>query len=372
MTTRTSFVVVLALALSAAAVVAQPRASSPPPAGPAPGGKGEVGQLKTIVEVDVIIPSVGAGAEVQEWGRFFQTLGISAQLRQGNRDERPATTESVRGTLRTVRVVGRLDPRGTVLFDSRKFTTADREKVKEWLDELRVYGAQGTPDGKPLWGLDKTQFDEIFETLSRPTTTAFVGMTLKEALAAADWTMPYPLRIHTTATEAVADAAPLRVNPLGLAKGTALAALLADQRLGFRPERTPSGTIELVIQPLSMIPEPWPVGWPLDPDKPRHLVAPTYFQNGQVDFEQVPLKTVLEACSERTATPILIDYPRCLAKSIDPTMVMVSHPAKKLAYALVVNTVVHQARLSLSLKLDEGGMPFVHVYPFDPKPLPAK
>lgn len=369
MTTRTSLAVVLALSLCSTAAFAQPRPGSPP-TDAVPGAKGA--QLKTIVEVDVIIPSVGAGAEVQEWGRFFQTLGISAQLRQGNRDERPATTESVRGTLRTVRVVGRLDPRGTVLFDGRKFTTADREKVKEWLDELRVYGAQGTPDGKPLWGLDKTQFDEVFETLSRPTTTAFVEMTLKEALAAADWKMPYPVRIHTTAAEAVADTTPLRVNPQGLAKGTALAALLADQRLGFRPERTPSGTIELVIQPLSMIPEPWPVGWPLDPDKPRHLVAPTYFQNGQVDFEQVPLKTVLEACSERTATPILIDYPRCLAKSIDPAKVMVSHPAKKLAYALVVNTVVHQARLSLSLKLDEGGKPFVHIYPFEPKPLPTK
>lgn len=370
MTIRTSLAVVLAFSLCSSAAFAQPRAASSPPAGEVPGAKVAGGQLKTIVEVDIIIPPVGAGAEVQEWGRFFQTLGISAQLRQGNRDERPATTESVRGTLRTVRVVGRLDPRGTVLFDGRKFTTADRDTVKEWLDELRVYGAQGTPDGKPLWGLDKTQFDEVFETLSRPTTTAFVEMTLKEALASADWKMPYPVRVHTTAAEAVADATPVRVNPQGMAKGTALAALLADQRLGFRPERTPSGSIELVIQPLSMIPEPWPVGWPLDPDKPRHLVAPTYFQNGQVDFEQVPLKTVLEACSERTATPILIDYPRCLAKSIDPAKAMVSHPAKKLAYALVVNTVVHQARLSLSLKLDEAGKPFVHVYPFEPKPLP--
>jgi len=361
-------------------------AQAPPPApqptrprvqvvGPAAGRDAAKGDgLKTLVEVDIIIPPVGAGAEIQEWGRFFQTLGISAQLRQGNIDEKPATTESVRGTLRTVQVVGRLDPRGKVFFADRTYTPADREKVKEWMEELKVYGAQGTPEGKPSWGLNKDQFETLFETMSVPTEGAYTGLTFKEVLAAPDWKTAYPLRLHTS-TETVLSALSaeprMRISPTGLSRGTALACLLEDTGLGFRPERTPSGGVELTVHPLSAIKDAWPMGWPLDPVQPRNQIAPGYFKSGQVDFEQQPLTVVLAAISERAGLPILIDHPRCDAKKIDPSEARVSHPAKKLAYALVVNTVVHQVRLTAALKLDEAGKPFVQVAPFEPRPAVA-
>lgn len=326
--------------------------------------------LKTIVEVDIIIPSVGAGAEVQEWGRFFQSLGISAQLRQGNIDEKPSTTDSVRGTLRTVQVVGRLDPRGRVIFADRTYTAADKEKAKEWLEELKVYGAQGTPEGKPSWGLNRDQFEALFEAMSVPTENGYEGLTLKELLMAADWRTPYPIRLHTT-TETVLAALPaepkMRISPTGLSRGTALACLLEDAGLGFRPQRTPAGGVELIVYPLSAIKDPWPMGWPLEPSKPRNEIAPGYFKSGAVDFEQQPLTAVLEAIAERAGLPILLDHPRCEAKKIDPAEAKVSHPKKTLAYALVVNTVVHQVRLTASLKLDEAGKPFVQIAPFDPR-----
>ena len=354
---------------------ATPKAPTPPrpvrPQAPAGNASGRE-NVKTIIDVDIIIPPVGAGAEVQEWGRFFQSIGISAQLRQGLIGEKPATTESTRGTIRTVTVVGRLDPRGKVLFFDRTYTPADREKVKEWIEELKTYGAQGSPEGKPTWGLNKEQFEALFESLSKPTVETYKGRRLDEMLAGGDWKGEgqYPLRLHT-ATETVLSALTtehtIRIDPVGLSRGTALAILLEDAGLGFRPQRTPSGTIELTIYPLSAIKDPWPMGWPPDPVQPRNEIAPGYFKNGQVDFEGQPLDIVLAACAERAETPILIDYPKCEAKKVRPAEVLVSHPPRKLAYALVVNTVVHQARLTAPLKLDEAGKAFVHVMPFEPR-----
>ncbi len=330
------------------------------------------GNIKTIIDVDIIIPSVGAGAEVQEWGRFFQSIGISAQLRQGLIGEKPATTESTRGTIRTVTIVGRLDPRGKVLFFDRTYTPADREKVKEWIEELKIYGAQGSPEGKPTWGLNKEQFEALFESLGKPTAESCKGLSLNEMLAGRDWKGEgqYPVRLHTS-TETILSALTtehrIRIDPVGLSRGTALAILLEDAGLGFRPQRTPSGNIELTIYPLSAIKDPWPMGWPPDPVQPRNEIAPGYFKNGQVDFEGQPLDIVLAACSERAEIPILIDYPKCEARKVRPAEVLVSHPPRKLAYALVVNSVVHQAKLTAVLKLDESGKAFVHVMPFEPR-----
>lgn len=353
----------------ASKVVTPPQPVRPrgPAAGATPGDS-----LKTIVEIDIIIPPVGAGAEVQEWGRFFQSLGLSAQLRQGLIDEKPATTDSVRGTLRTVKVVGRLDPRGKVMFVDRAYTPADREKVKEWIEELKIYGAQGTPEGKPTWGLNKVQFEALFESLSKPTVGSYEGQSVGEVLAGEDWKGEgsYPLRLQTSAEAVITAPATehrMRINPVGLSRGTALAALLEDAGLGFRPQRNPSGQIELRVYPLSTITDAWPIGWPPDPVQPRNEIAPGYFKNGQVDFEGQPLTVVLAACSERAGIPILIDYPKCEAKNIHPAEALVGHPKKTLAYALVVNKVVHQARLTAPLKLDEAGKAFVHVLPFEPK-----
>jgi hypothetical protein len=351
-------------AFSASATQAQPgsRKPTPPPAAGA-------SDLKTIVEVDVIIPRAGAGAEVQEWGRFFNSIGISAQLRQGTSNEKPSTTDKVMGTLRTVQVVGRLDPRGQVYFADRSFSAADKEKFKEWLDELKVYGAQGAPQGKPLWGLNKEQFDVVHAALSVPTQGEYIGKTIPEILLGDDWKFANPIRLHSSAEAIRETGATCRTSTFGLTRGTGLANVLSDFGLGFRPQRMPNGQIELVVLPIKDLKDPWPVGWPLAPDKPRNEIAPSYFRSGPVDFENQPLSVVLGAIAQRTEVPILIDYVRCAAKKVNVDSAKVSHPKKSIAYALVVNTVVHQVKLIAQLRVDEADRPFVVVMPFEPRVL---
>ncbi len=48
--------------------------------------------------------------------------------------------------------MGQMDRTGAVAFPGQTFKMNEPEEIKKWLDEIKVYGAQGSPEGKKLWG----------------------------------------------------------------------------------------------------------------------------------------------------------------------------------------------------------------------------
>src|SRR5262249_30542554 len=157
-------------------------------------------------------------------------------------DEELATKDKMIGSLREVLAQGRLEKNGTITFQNRVFRQSDLPKLKEWFEELRTYGAQGSPEGQPLWGLSKQQFDPIYAALSDPIRADPEGVELLKALPLFKLPEAYPLRITRSAE------AQLRQEPappvihkslVGMTQGTALSVALGESGLGFRPRRTP-------------------------------------------------------------------------------------------------------------------------------------
>ncbi|REJ87469.1 MAG: hypothetical protein DWQ34_24950 [Planctomycetota bacterium] len=331
-------------------------------------------ESKTIVEFEILMPQFGAALKAQEWQEVFDRLDVSVRFRQAIGDDKPGIEERTRGTLRIVTVTGAMDASGSLHFDQQEYSPSDGAKLTEWIDELKTYGAQGSPEGKPVWGLTRDQFAAVYEELSRPISASVRDLKLTEALAVIEFSEDYPVRLHTSAEEHLRSAAarhPVRVDVESLSRGTGLAILLADFGLGFRPLRTPQGDIELVVQPLADVTEPWPVGWEIEASQARNKVAPKYFAMVTAGFEDLPLQDVLDAVAQASETPVVINYERALAKEIDPREVAVSFPRKRTAWALLVRDVTARAKLTRSLLIDEAGQPFVYVYPFEPK-VPSK
>ena len=327
-------------------------------------------ESKTIVEFEVLMPELGTGLNAQKWSSVFDRLDVSVRFRQAIANDKPGIDERTRGTLRIVTVVGEMDLDGSLHFEEHEFDMSDGAKLSEWIDELKTYGAQGSPEGKPVWGLTKEQFTEVYEELSHPISGSVKDLELSEAIAALEISEDYPLRLHSSAEEHLKPGAarhPVRVDVESLSRGTGLAIVLADFGMGFRPLRTPRGDVELVVEPLGDISEPWPVGWEIEASLPRNRVAPNYFEMVTAGFDDVPLQDVLDAVAEASETPIIVNYERALAKEIDPADVAVSYPRKRTAWALLVRHVTARAKLTRSLLIDEAGQPFVYVYPFEPK-----
>lgn len=325
---------------------------------------------KTTVDFEVMMGQGADPVAPQQWGPIFEKLGCAVRFRERIFDDEAEITEKVRGSLRMVNVVGELDRTGGLTFPGRTFTLDQTNKLKDWIGELQTYGALGSPDGQPIWGLTERQFEDLYAELSKPVTNDIEELEFQPAIKELGLPAGYAFRLHETAIEQMQAAGadhPLRHEVSGLSRGTALAIVLADYGLGYRPLRTPTGSIELVVEPLDSLSNPWPIGWPLDKERPRNETVPALFDQVEAGFEDVVLTDVLSAVEQACGTRVIVDYQKCAKRNIDPASMKVSLPKKKTAWILILRTVTGNARLTREVLVDEAGTGFVYVFPFEPK-----
>ena len=324
---------------------------------------------KTILSVEILLPKNSNDiAKAQRWGRVFDKLGHGVRINKPVFGDKPEIKENARGSLRIVKAIGEMDRSGTLKFPGAEFSFDETDKLKKWLDELKTYGAQGSPEGKELWGLNSQQFEDLVKALSNPLEFETKGKTASEIIRSLPIPEEFPVVFDESIGEDTTDklAGNLEFELSGVAAGTALAGVLSQSGLGFLPKRTPQGTVQLTVMEFEKLSRPWPVGWKVDEGTPRNLIAPALFKFVQTGFDGTPLKEVLDAISNQTGTPILIDSRSCAEREIDPSKTLVSYAQKKTAWAVVMTSVVRQAKLTYSLRRDEGGRPLVWVTPFVP------
>lgn len=325
-----------------------------------------VGKVRsTTVEVELLTAPDGGALHGQQWRAQFEQLGIALRVRRPVLNDKPDVSERVVGTLRYVTAVGQLERSGKIAFPAKTFALSDAPKLKEWLDELKTYGAQGSPNGRPLWGLTEKQFKVTYDVLTAVQKTSVAGKDLPDAVAALELPQNLSVRWSTDAQQylegRVADGRITAVHDTsGFSKATALAIALNDQGLGFRPNRTPEGTIELLIEPQSREEQVhWPVGWPLQRQRP--VALPGLFAMVNVALEKVPLSELLEDVAKATETPIFVDRAELDRRQIDLSKLLVSHPLKKTTWSIALRAVLVPKHMTGELWQDEAGRGFVWV-----------
>lgn len=317
---------------------------------------------ETDVSLELIASAAASTEHAQAWGQRLQKLDIPFQTRQAVSGDKPEVKEQKLGRLRKVTVVAVLDRNGRILCNDRAFTLAEADKLADWIRELKTYGAQGAPQGKPLFGLDERQFAGVLRELSVPVEVDATGLTLEAALTKLPLPERHPLRITPEAQRAAAGSDPsktLRTDARGLSIGTALAATLAEFGLSFRPLRTPEGKIELAVSPREAGQDAWPIGWPLDPNKPQGQLVPALFKTVPVTLEDAPLTDVLAAASQAAEIPLLIDHHAIEREEIDLSELKVNVPPRKTTWGLLLRQVTFPHKLGRRIVADDAGKPFV-------------
>ena len=326
---------------------------------------------RTQISVELLSGNEGVGLQAQEWSQVFSELGISLRVRRALAGEEPEVTEKVvTPSLREVKIIGWLEKNGTVKLPGRTYRASDAAKLKEWLNELKTYGAQGAPDGQPLWGLSKLQFEPLYLALAAKVEAEVQGLEYQKALDALALPPDYPLVATLSAMReqrAVDKAAKTQQELKGLSKGTALAILLNEFGLGFRPRRTPGGALELALVPLSESEDVWPVGWPMTKDQRLPKVAPQLYKLVEVELQNEPLMDVLEAVAELIQIPVLYNLHGIRKGKIDLAKVEVSYPAKRTTWSLALKGILFPAKLRREVWLDERGQSFLWITVLDAK-----
>ncbi|MEK6259340.1 MAG: hypothetical protein AABP62_12055 [Planctomycetota bacterium] len=332
----------------------KPPLTTTPPTSPRP--------RTTFVEIKLLASTDGGALHSQQWLKAIEPLDVSLQIQKPSLDDKPEVREREVGTIRYVTAVGLLDRSGKIAFPGRTFSLSDGPKLKEWIDDLRTYGAQGSPEGQPLWGLSKEQFARLYDSLGKTADADLMGLPLREAVSKLPLPEQYPLRWSQAATDALKNQkarATVRQEVKGFSAATALAIALNDCGLGFRPNRTPAGGLELLIEPLGQRNDQWPVGWPLQ--QQRLQAAPKFFTMTTIELDQVELSDVFLAVSELAETPVLVDYAELDAKGIDPAKVKVSFKRGRTSWSVALKQMVIPQKLTRQIWQDEAGRAFVWI-----------
>ena len=332
----------------------KPPATTTPPTSPKP--------RVTFVEIKLLASTDGGALHSQQWLKAIESLDVSLQIQKAGLDDKREVREREVGTIRYVTAVGTLDRAGKIEFPGRSFSLSDGAKFKEWIDDLRTYGAQGSPDGQPLWGLTKEQFARLYDSLGKTANAELTGLPIREAVSKLPLPDESPLRWSQAATETLTKRttrATVRQEVKGFSAATALAIALNDCGLGFRPNRTPAGGLELLIEPLGQRDDSWPVGWPLQ--QLRLKAAPKFFTMTTIELDQVELSEIILAVSELAETPVLIDYAELDAKGIDPAKLKISFKRGRTSWSVALKQMVVPKKLSRQIWQDESGRAFVWI-----------
>lgn len=318
----------------------------------------------TRVEVHLVTTQLQNALKSQEWGRAFQKIGYAIRIRRAEVNDRPEVTERVLAGYRTVTAVGILDRTGTIEFrGNQKFKTTDTAKLKKWLDSLQKYGAQGAPDGKPMWGLNSEQFASVYNSMSHELRDEIYEFDILTAIAALDPPQEHPVIFSPQANSWLNKQSPrpvVRQKLKGISKATALAIMLKDHGLGYYPIRTPAATIELQVKPLIGTEEkPWPVGWELR--LPRTKTAPLMFKLFPVNLKEMAIVDLAQVVAEKTNVPILFDYHTIATAKIDLDELTITIPERKSTLFRAIQTATSRNRLSQKLVIDELGKPLIYV-----------
>jgi hypothetical protein len=320
---------------------------------------------ETYVRFEVLTGPDGAPLAAQEWGRLFAEQGWELTIRRSVLNEEPAVTERPLGLSRQVTAVGRLDRSGEIRFPGRAFRPTDLAELTEWVNALKTYGAQGSPEGQPLWGLTQPQFDLLFEKLSTVPQESLQNRPLAEVVAQLEQLLQVKIRWTAAADDRLLGLqanAIVRPNVNGLSCGTALAVCLRDHGLAVRPERTPQQTLELVIEPWEPENLYWPAGWPLE--QPTHQALPGFFVITPIQVEAAPLMAAAEVIADVTETTVLIDTGELARRGRRIEDIEVQLPRQKSTWSLALKRMVVPQRLQREFRQDEAGRPFVWLVPF--------
>ena len=318
--------------------------------------------INTVIEFELLQTEGGGGLHGQQWLKVLEPLDVSLRVRKPILGDKPEMKEREAGKTRYVTAIGTLDRSGNLVFPDRSFALSDATKLKEWINELRTYGVKGTPVGKSLWGLSEEQFASLFDGLLKKVDFETENLPLKQAVTKLPLPSEFPVRWNSDAVDKLArlgEQARVRQELKGFSAALALALSLSDNGFGFRPNRTPSGVIELLIEPRNTKLEQWPIGWPVQ--KATFKAAPKLYAMVPIELADVELSDVLTAISELAETPILIDYAELEARPIDLEKIKVSFPRKMTTWSLALRQLVVPKRLTRELWQDEAGRVFVWI-----------
>ena len=171
--------------------------------------------------------------------------------------------------------------------------------------------------------------------------------------------MAYPLAGDRASAALLKAAPPIDVELRGMSAGTSAAYVLSGAGLALAPREDSDKPVGYSLINVESKEQRWPIGLP--PEQPKPQLVPAMFELIEVELDNVELSRVLDSIGEALEVPILIDRRGLAEAKIDLAKTRVSHPARKLSYASVLDHTLGAKFLDNELRVDDAGRPFIFI-----------
>ncbi|MBL8809895.1 MAG: hypothetical protein JNM43_06955, partial [Planctomycetaceae bacterium] len=272
------------------------------------------------LEIEILIqPLPSYRVKAQEWGRVFQDIGYTPRFREANRGEKLRVEQREENEQQVIHLIGGLSNDGTLKLKGQDFTTADGEKLSTLLGQLKAHGLEGPPRSNPTWGLSEEEFQKLTTTFSEPVDKVIDLSSPAVTLNAIGMPEGMKVRFTDAAYEiSLRDrpaAAPKTLDLTGFSKGTAMAIVLSQYGLGFRPVVNRKGVVDLEVDAGNETSNLWPIGW-----KTKEAtvdVLPAWLKAIPIETEEAELSTLLNAVAEKLGVPLFVSTQALASEQID-------------------------------------------------------
>ncbi len=313
------------------------------------------------LEIEILIqPLPTYRVKAQEWGRVFQDIGFTPRFREANRGEKLRVEEREENGRNVIHLIGGLSNDGSLKLKGQDFTTADTEELSKLLNQLKSHGLEGPPRSNPRWGLSEEEFQKLTTAFSEPVEGPVDLSSPVVTLNAMGLPGGMKVRFTDAAYEVSLrdrpESAPTTLDLTGFTKGTAIAIVLSQYGLGFRPVNNRAGIVDIEVDAGNEASNLWPVGW-----KTKEAtvdVLPAWLKAIPIKTEEAELSTLVGAVAEKLSIPLFLSTQALASEKIDLEKIPYTRDEKLSPFRLL-SSIGEKYDLGFEVRADEAGKLFL-------------
>lgn len=325
---------------------------------------GQIQKNQFPVRIEVLIqPTPQHNLKSRAWTPIFQQLGQPITFRNGRSGERVSLLETDTAGRKGVRVIGMLNNDGTIRFPGKTFNQLKSNEVADWLTRLKMHGARGPVNEDASWGLDNDDFKVVLNLLAEKVEAPIKDQSVIFAIESLD--LPKAFRVQFTPQARLKAARP--ATKIGgtfpdcsqLSKGSALAVVLAQFGLGFRPKKTDKGAFILEVDVGDEADNLYPIGW--KNQAPITSVVKNLVKRFDVALDNQNVNLVIQLLAKKLELPFAYSSDVLIKNSKNPDELKYSRKSGKTSAYRLMESIEGKHALGLSFRTDEAGQVFLWV-----------
>ena len=320
------------------------------------------------IHLEVAVESSAGFDAQQRWYSVLKDLGVaSLRLREAQSGEEPAIKPGGSDRAPRYQVTAVVNSRNELVLPGGRFGERDRGGLAGYLRQLQEEGIDGVTASRGMFGLTEKQFEAVHEELAEPVGKSTAARRPREIVDEIADGLRHRLIVDGALVARLDRAEAFASELRELSRGTALAILLRQAGLEFRPQMRSGELLYEVAeaQPRERdarrqrqreAPNAWPIGW--EPTENPGKTVPALFEIISAEIDGYTLAEALEAILPRVDVLVVIDRYGLESKQLKMSETHVKLPAGRYSYDRILGRILFQGGLNGTIRVDERGTPF--------------